>query len=130
MANESHIAGKKVLLVEDDKFYIDLIAQKLLSSKCNFSYVLSGEEALARLQKDVPDVLLLDIMLPGGIDGFGVLEKIRADEKLKNIPVIILSNLSDPQNIDKGMKLKVFRYVVKSSIVPSDIVKYIESVFA
>jgi CheY-like chemotaxis protein len=123
------IAGKKVLLVEDDKFYVDLVARKLSNSNCTFSYDSSGDNALVSLQKNIPDVILLDIMLPGTIDGFGVLEKIKKDDKLKNIPVIILSNLSGPQDIERGMKLGAFRYLVKSSIVPSDIIKHIESVF-
>jgi len=117
-------------MVEDDKFYVGLIAQKLSDAKCIFSHVLSGDEALPALQKDIPDVLLLDIMLPGKVDGFGVLEEIRANEKTKNLPVIILSNLSDPQSIERGISLGALHYVVKSSIIPSEIIEYIESAFA
>lgn len=130
MSQDIHeaLAGKKVLLVEDDNFFVDLVAQKL-SAHCTFDSVGTGEDAMAKLQKEVPDIVLLDIMLPGGMDGFAVLEKMKADENLKKIPVIILSNLSRPADIERGMKLGAFRYLVKASIVPSDIVGHIVSVF-
>jgi len=129
MTDSSHIAGKKILLVEDDHLYVDLIARKLTNSKCTFLFVYSGEEAIDVIQKNTPDVILLDVMLPGSIDGFGVLEKIKKDDKFKDIPVIILSNLSGPKDIERGMNLGAFRYLVKSSIVPSDILGHLESVF-
>lgn len=128
--NDSHmLAGKKILLVEDDKFFSELIAQKMKSVKIEVAYAPTGDDAIPMLQKDIPDVVLLDLMLPGNLDGFGVLEHIRGDEKLKGIPVIIVSNLSRPEDIDRCMKLGAFRYLVKASIIPSDIIGHITSVF-
>ena len=130
MTDDTKINGKKILLVEDDTFYANLISQKLAHAECHLSYVASGEDAIKQLEKEIPDVIVLDIILPGSMDGFAVLEKMRADDKFKNIPVIILSNLSRLQDIEKGMKLGAFRYLVKASVAPSEIVSNIASVFA
>lgn len=123
------LAGKKILLVEDDLFFSKLVDKKLSNSQCIFNHVDTGDEALVFLQSNVPDVIILDIMLPGSLDGFGVLKKIKADFKLKNIPVIILSNLSSPTDIERGISLGAFRYLVKASITPNDIISHVASVF-
>ena len=130
MTDQKKLAGKKVLLVEDDNFLSNMIAQKLGNSDCVFSHAASGEEALNMVQKDIPDAVLLDLLLPGAIDGFGVLEKLKANHGLKNIPVIVLSNLSRPQDMERVMKLGAFRYLIKASIVPDEIAGYLESAFA
>lgn len=123
------LEGKKVLLVEDDLFFTKLVDKKLSNSKCIFNHVGTGDSAIKFLHDNVPDVVLLDIMLPGGLDGFGVLKKMKEDERLKNIPVIILSNLSSPADIERGMSLGAFRYLVKASITPNDILNHVASVF-
>src|ERR1700690_492685 len=105
------LAGKKVFLVEDDEFFVKLVAKKLDESKCVFGSAGTGVEAMAYLQNNIPDVVILDLMLPGGLDGFGVLQKMKKDDRLKKIPVIILSNLSGPADIQKGMDLGAFRYL-------------------
>jgi len=124
---DSLLKSKKILLVEDDVFLSNIIENKLLKVGSDFSHAKNGEDALAMLEKLVPDVILLDILFPGGIDGFGVLEKIKADERLKKVPVIILSNLGQLSDIEKGMDRGAFRYIVKASIVPEEIIKHIES---
>lgn len=131
MTDTTHgkLEGKKVLLVEDDLFFTKLVDKKLSNSKCVFNHVGTGDEAVKFLHDNVPDVVLLDIMLPGGLDGFGVLKKMKEDEKLKNVPVIILSNLSSPADIERGMSLGAFRYLVKASITPNDIIGHLASVF-
>lgn len=123
------LAGKKVLLVEDDIFFTKLVDKKLSNSQCVFNHVGTGEAAIKFFETDIPDVVLLDIMLPGGLDGFGVLKKMKEVEKLKKIPVIILSNLSSPADIERGMSLGAFRYLVKASITPNDILGHLASVF-
>ncbi len=121
------LKGKKILLVEDDKFFSKIIEGKLTKVGCEFSHALSGEESLKMIEKSAPDAIILDILLPGGIDGFEVLEKIKKVESLKKIPVIILSNLGQPTDIEKGMKLGAFRYLVKASVAPEDIAAHIAS---
>lgn len=123
------LAGKKVLLVEDDLFFTTLISKQLSASHCDFHNVLTGDDAIKFLEKNTPDVILLDVMLPGSLDGFGVLKKMKDDERLKKIPVIVLSNLSSPTDIEKGMSLGAFRYLIKASMIPSEIIGHLASVF-
>lgn len=61
------------------------------------------------------------------MDGFAILEKIKADPDFKDIPVIILSNLSQPEDIEKGIRLGAFRYLTKALVTPTEIVESIES---
>jgi CheY-like chemotaxis protein len=130
MTDEIKTIGKKVFLVEDDKFFVDLVAKKLSSSNFLFACAYTGEDALAAIEKENPDIILLDVILPGKMTGFDVIEQIKKNDKLKNIPVIFLSNMSNPPDIDRGMKLGAFRYLVKSSVAPSDLVEQLESMLS
>ncbi len=126
---ENALVGKKVMWVEDDKFLSDLISRKLGHQGCRLMYATTGEEALKILETDIPDVLILDILLPG-ISGFDVLEKVRSGEKTKNIPVIILSNFSQNNEVDRAMKLGAKKFLIKASIVLDDLVHEIQAVSA
>jgi CheY-like chemotaxis protein len=127
--NLSFIEGKKILFVEDDKFFSDMISQKLVSAKCVCINASTGDDAMKILESDIPDAILLDIMLPGTRDGFQVLKEIHEKEKTKHIPVIVLSNLSSTDSINRCMKFGVFRYLIKSSVLPKDVITHITSVF-
>ncbi len=119
--------GEVVMWVEDDQFLSDLISRKLSTQGCKLLYARTGEEALKILETEVPDIIILDILLPG-ISGFDVLEKIKADDRLKNIPVVILSNFSQNNEIDRGKKLGANRFLVKASIVLDDLVRELRDV--
>lgn len=119
--------GKKVMWVEDDQFLSDLISRKLSHQGCRLMYARTGEEALKILDKEVPDIIILDILLPG-ISGFDVMEKMAADSRLKNIPVVILSNFSQNNEMDRAKKLGAKRFLVKASIVLDDLVRELQGV--
>lgn len=121
------IAGRKVMWIEDDQFLSDLIARKLSQHKCKLLFTRTGEEALKVLEKDQPDVILLDLLLPG-ISGFEVLEKIKSDPRLRRIPVIVLSNFSQNNEIERTKKMGAERFLTKATVVLDDIVKEIETV--
>ncbi|MEK7103935.1 MAG: response regulator [Patescibacteria group bacterium] len=114
----------KVLVVEDDKFLRELINRKLQSENFETVLAVDGEVALDLVGKEAPDIVLLDLILPG-INGFEVLAKIKENEKLKEIPVIILSNLGQKDDIDKGMNLGATDYLVKAHFTPSEIIEKI-----
>lgn len=119
--------GKVVMWVEDDQFLSDLISRKLSTQGCKLVYARTGEDALKTLETTLPDVIILDILLPG-ISGFDVLEKIKSDDRVKRIPVIILSNFSQNSEIDRGKKLGASRFLVKASIVLDDLVRELQAV--
>ncbi|OGI66164.1 hypothetical protein A3A95_00410 [Candidatus Nomurabacteria bacterium RIFCSPLOWO2_01_FULL_39_18] len=108
------LSKKRVLLVEDDVFLSDIIARKLVAQGCVFLYAQDGEKALLLVEREVPDIILLDILLPG-INGFDLLKKFKENPKTKDIPVIILSNLSQPSDIEKGKSLKAARFLIKAT---------------
>lgn len=121
------LEGKKILWVEDDKFLGDIILRKLSKEKSTLLYAEDAQKALSILEEDHPDIILLDILLPG-MNGFEFLEKIKADPKTKDIPVIMLSNLSQPEDIEKGKKLGAEKFLVKATLELDDIIKEVKNV--
>jgi CheY-like chemotaxis protein len=115
-------AGKKILWVEDDLFLSDILAKKLTGHGAELFHAENGEDALKLVSQKKPDIILLDILLPG-ISGFEILGKIKADEATKNIPVILLSNLNQEKDIEAGKRLGAARFLVKATVMPDEIVK-------
>ncbi|MCC2630604.1 MAG: hypothetical protein K0S38_413 [Candidatus Paceibacter sp.] len=127
MATDTTSHPRKVLVVEDDTFLQGLIGQGLTKKGYALFIAKDDIEAFAHLDVDIPDVILLDIVLPG-LSGFEILEKLKATEKTKGIKVIMLSNLSHQDDIDKAYKLGAAAYLVKSNTSPAEITATIEKV--
>ncbi|OGI63437.1 hypothetical protein A2818_00735 [Candidatus Nomurabacteria bacterium RIFCSPHIGHO2_01_FULL_40_12] len=127
--NAISLEGKKIMWVEDDQFLNDIIARKLSVTKCLFFHASEGEEALKIIDKELPDIIMLDIIL-SGLDGFEILSKIKNNPKTKHIPVILLSNLGQASDIEKGKNLGAARFMVKATVTPNDIVDQIKEVLA
>jgi len=117
-SNENKIS---IFVVEDDKFLRELLVRKLEISGFNVSFAIDGEEALRKLKEEIPQLILLDLVLPG-IDGFEVLSTIRKNPKTKGIPVIILSNLGQQDEVEKGIRLGADDYLIKAHFTPDEIV--------
>lgn len=117
----------KVLIVEDDKFLRELISQKLSKEGYNPIPAVDGEEGVKKAKEEKPDIILLDLILPG-VDGFEVLTKIKEDPATSSIPVIILSNLGAKEDIERGMKLGAADYMIKAHFTPSEIIEKIKSI--
>ncbi|MDQ3015092.1 MAG: response regulator [bacterium] len=116
---------KKVLIVEDDAFLQSLLSQKLLSK----GYVLltsrEGIKAIEIAKAEQPDIILLDILLPG-MNGFDVLEELKGNEATKHINVIMLSNLGQQTDIEKALKLGASQFLVKANTTPDEVIRKIE----
>jgi len=119
---------KQILLVEDDAFLVDIYTTKLNEEGFAVEVAKTGEEALKKLEKIKPDLILLDIVLPG-IDGWEILKKVKADPKLKNIQVVILSNLGRKEEVEKGINLGSVKYLVKANYTPTEVVEEIKLLF-
>ena len=117
-----------ILLVEDDPFLSSILQLKL--DKENFKTIRAadGEEALNLLTEQgiKPDLILLDLILPKK-NGFEVLETIRQDPTLEKLPVIIISNLGQPSDIDRGKSLGVIDYFVKAKLSVDELVNKIKA---
>jgi len=116
----------KILLIEDDKFLRELIIQKLGKEGYDVIEAPEGETGLLKIKEDKPDLVLLDLILPG-IDGFEVLSRMKKDTDTKSVPVIILSNLGQKDDVKKGMDLGADDYLVKAHFTPGEIVEKIRA---
>ncbi len=121
------LEGKKIVWVEDDQFLNDIIARKFASTKCVFFHASEGEDALKIIDREMPDIVMLDIIL-SGMDGFEILRRIKSDPKIKHIPVILLSNLGQAADIEKGKSLGAERFLVKATVTPNEIIDQIKEV--
>lgn len=117
---------KKVLIIEDDKFLRELIARKLSESGFDILEAIDGEEGLKMIKDVKPELILLDLILPG-IDGFEVLSLMKEDQDLKSIPVIILSNLGQREDVEKGLKMGAVDYLIKAHFTPSEIIEKVKN---
>lgn len=122
----AEVPRKKVLIVEDDTLLSSLLSRKL-SETYEILYAPTGEAAFDILSKNTPDLILLDIVLPG-INGFEVLQRIKADPKTSGIHVVILSNLSQEEDVARGKQLGADQFVVKVSLTLDEIVQMVGTV--
>ncbi|MEK7519418.1 MAG: response regulator [Patescibacteria group bacterium] len=118
---------KKILLVEDDPFLLDIYKTKFQEEGFSVQVAEDGEKALKMVGEDMPDILLLDIVLPS-MDGFEFLKEIKSNDKLKNIRIVLLSNLGQKNEVEKGVALGADKYLIKAHYTPSEVVKEIKKI--
>jgi len=118
--------AKTILIVEDDKFLRELIVRKLKEENFNITEAIDGEEGIKKIKEEKPDLVLLDLILPG-IDGFEVLSKMKEDMSLAQIPVIILSNLGQKDDVERGLKLGAVDYLIKAHFTPGEIIEKVKT---
>ncbi|HEY4499580.1 MAG TPA: response regulator [Candidatus Paceibacterota bacterium] len=106
---------RKILLIEDDQFLSSLLHNRIQKEGFEVELVKDGGAALAALKKSQPDLILLDLILPGK-SGFEVMEDIKADPQIPKTPIIIISNLGQDSDIARGKELGATDYLVKANI--------------
>lgn len=117
--------GKKILIVEDETTMQKLLKEVLEEKEFSVVVASNGEEGIVVAKKEIPDLIVLDIILPKK-DGFEFLEELKNTESIKNIPVILLTNLNQPQDVQRAVDLGAKTYLVKSDYELSDVVRKIE----
>ena len=117
------LASKKVLIVEDDALLSKVLAENFINEKFAVAVVDNGFEVEAAVAKFNPDIILLDLIIPG-IDGFAVLKQLKADKKTAAIPVVVISNLGDVGDIKSTKALGADEYFIKSNTAMDKIVNY------
>lgn len=116
---------KKVLLIEDDPFLVDIYATKLKESGFSVGIAVDGQEGLKKIEENSPDLVLLDIVLPV-IDGWEFLKKLSNSKNAGKLKVIILSNLGQKGEVEKGLNLGAAKYLIKAHYTPSEVVKEVK----
>jgi len=117
--------GFKILIVEDDNFLRDLLARKLSQENCQFIAAIDGENALKLMSEDKPSIVLLDLILPG-IDGFEVLTQIKQNDSIKDVPVVILSNLGQDSDIQRAKELGADDFLIKANFSIDEVISKIK----
>jgi CheY-like chemotaxis protein len=121
--------NKKILLVDDDLFMRKVFSEAFKMEGYSITTAENGEEGLLSIYKEPPHLILLDIMMPG-INGLEVLEKVKADPHTRNIPVIMLTNLSGKTEADTALSKGAKKYLVKSDYEPKQIVAIVADILA
>lgn len=118
---------KKILVVEDDTYLANAYRVKLTKAGFEVKSAYDGDEALALLQSFVPDLIVLDIVMPKK-DGFATLAEIKANEKWKNIPVILATNLGQKEDREKGIQLGAAAFITKTDLSLNDLIQKIQNI--
>ena len=117
---------KKILTIEDDIFLKNIESSKFTKSGFDVATAMTKADIDASLASSTPDIILLDMMLPD-IDGFQVLKNLKADDKTKNIPVIVFSNLSSDEDVKKMTDAGAAAFMIKSNFTLDEVVEKINS---
>lgn len=117
---------KKILIVEDDVFIRDIYQVKFSQEGFDVTTAENGLEAVKKLELSVPDIMLLDIIMPY-MDGMEVLKKIKSNDAWKEIPIIMLTNISEKEKVNEGMEQGVNDYLIKSHFTPSEVVQKVNT---
>ena len=121
--------AKKILLIEDEKIIINLLRKKLTQEGYDVLTANNGKQGLEMATNKKPDLILLDIIMPG-IDGFEVMEELNKDNELKKIPVIIVSNSGQPVELSRAKKLGVKDWLIKTEFDPQEVLEKVKKQFA
>ena len=118
----------KILFVEDDKFLRALLSEKLRTEGYTVMEAENGEEGISLVHTGRPHLVLLDLILPGKIDGYELLKQMKAEPTLSSIPVVIISNLGSAEDIDRAMNLGAKDFLVKVRNTPQEVVSRIRRI--
>jgi len=118
-----------ILLVEDDPFLIDIYSKKFQEAGYNLEVISDGTKVASALEAKVYDLVLLDIVLPK-IEGWQILRGIKQNVQFKNLKVVVLSNLGQKEEVEKGLSLGAYKYLIKSHFKPSEIIEQVKKILA
>ena len=119
---------KKILFIEDEFTLQKTMGEFLEKGGYKVIHALDGEIGLNLVQKEKPDLILLDLVLPK-LNGFEVLKRLKEQKETQNIPIIILTNLEESADVQKGLELGATTYLVKSDHSLDDVLKKIKQIF-
>ncbi len=116
-----------VLIIEDDSYISEMYKIKLESEDFEVAIAKDGVTGIKMLEKQKPDIILLDIVMPK-MDGFDVLKIIKKNIELKDVPVVLLTNLGQKENVEKGFDLGADSYIIKAHFTPSEVIEKIKEI--
>lgn len=126
---DTNTKKKVVLIVDDDQFLLEMYALKFKEEGFAVEIAETGRDALTKADEVKPDIILLDVVLPE-MDGFAVLQKLREGKKSDPPLIVMLTNLSQKDDAERGLRLGVDDYVVKAHFTPSEVVEKVRKLLA
>lgn len=125
----SNHMSKKILIIDDDEFLLDMYSLKFREEGFDVEIAFNGLDAIEKISKNGlnPDIILVDLVMPN-MDGFEFIREIRKKSLVQNSKIIILTNLGQKEDIEKGKSLGVDDYIIKAYFTPSEIVKKIKNI--
>lgn len=129
MPPKNNMNTLKVAIVEDDTFLAGMYEQKFRMEQMNPLMAYDGEAGLELVKKEKPDIVLLDIMMPK-MDGWEVLQALRAEPSTKAIPVIMLTNLGQKEDVDLALKYGANDYLIKAHFNPQEVIDRVREIVA
>jgi len=127
MLKPSRTKKPTILIIEDDADLLELYSIKFKQEGFLPIEAKNGREGLEEIKKKKPDIILLDILMPK-MDGFEFLKTLKEEMKILDIPIVILSNLSQEFEIQEGYRLSAVRYLVKANYTPEEVVEEVKQV--
>jgi len=118
-------AKKKILIIEDEKFLLELYQGRFEKDGYQVFTAINGLTGLKLAQKEKPDLIILDILMPG-MDGYEVIRKLKEDNQTKEITILVLSNLGQREEINQGLKTGADDYIIKTDLTPSELIDKVE----
>ena len=115
------------LIIEDDKFLADIYLTKLQQAGFQVEVAEDGKSGIQKAQEMRPNVILLDIVMPQ-VDGFDVLKRLKERSEMKETRFILLTNLGQKENVERGLKLGADAYIVKAHYTPTEVVAKVKEV--
>ena len=119
--------NKKILVVEDDSSISKILSSNLKKRGHSVTTAGNGLEGLKCLEKDLPDLILLDLLMPG-MDGHSFFEELKSNDSYKDIPVLVLTNLSEDNNADSGRLKGAKSYILKSDVSMVELMEEIDEI--
>ncbi|MBL7155035.1 MAG: response regulator [Candidatus Portnoybacteria bacterium] len=116
---------KKILIIEDEKFLLEMYQSRFEKEGYRVFTAINGQPGLELAQKEKPDLIILDILMPE-MDGYEVIKKLKENSQTEKIPILVLSNLGQPEEINQGLKLGADDYIIKTDLTPSELINKVE----
>ena len=116
---------KKILIIEDEEVLLNLLHRKLTNEGYDVSIAKNGQIGMEEMRKTIPDLVLLDIVMPEK-DGFEVMEEMKNDEKLRNIPTVIISNSGQEVELERAKELGARDWLVKTEFDPMEVIEKVK----
>lgn len=119
--------GMNILIIDDDAFLAGIYGRFLNDNGCEVRVARSGEEGLRQMERDVPDLVVLDVLLPE-MDGFEVMETVRSHPDIGRLPLVVLSKLGQREDVDRAMECGASAYLIKAHARPQSLLKRIQEI--